>query len=123
MEETVRIFREMVTSGRRFSEIVKALQSSETFELTPFNLLRIAHEALGVPLTESRELFEAFGENMTRLSELRKSTGLARPYLDRTDQAPNDDGYNQPQILSRVPGNSLKLRDPRLVLIYANQLT
>jgi hypothetical protein len=64
VEEAVRAFKEMVTSGCGLTEIAESLRSSDTFVLTPFNLLRLAHEALGVSLTESRTLLEAFDANM-----------------------------------------------------------
>jgi hypothetical protein len=64
MDEAIRVFGEMVRSGCRFSEVAEALRSIDAFKLTPFNLLRVAYEALGVPVTESRALLKAFGENM-----------------------------------------------------------
>lgn len=64
MEEAIRIFRTMVTSGRGLSEIVAALHATNDFVLTPFNLLRIANDALGMSVTESRALLEPFDAEM-----------------------------------------------------------
>jgi hypothetical protein len=90
VEEAVRTFKEMVTSGCGLTEIAESLRSSDTVVLTPFNLLRLAHEALGISLTESRTLLEAFDANMNPIvpsSEVdRIGDAVFAPYRSRTQR-------------------------------------
>jgi hypothetical protein len=64
MEQVTRVVRNMISSGRRLSEVVEYLRNENDFVLTAFNFLRVVHEALGASLTEVRPLLEPFDASM-----------------------------------------------------------
>ncbi|WP_322750859.1 MULTISPECIES: hypothetical protein [unclassified Frankia] len=52
--------RRMVSTGRTFMDILEALRRDDSFVLTPFNLMRVLNEALGIPMIEVRQMLEMF---------------------------------------------------------------
>jgi hypothetical protein len=75
LDEAARLFRDLVAAGASLSRIVTELAAVDGFTLTPFNLLRLANEAVGMSLTESRVLLEPFDE---RLAPLTSTTDVDR---------------------------------------------
>lgn len=67
MEQVADAVRDMVSSGCTLSQVVQYLREEVQFELTPFNLLRVFHEALGASLTDVRPLITPFDADMKPL--------------------------------------------------------
>jgi hypothetical protein len=59
MEEVVAEARRMIQAQRSVFELLEFLQADASFRCTPFNFLRVLHEA-GISLVESRELMSMF---------------------------------------------------------------
>ncbi len=60
MEEVVAEARRMIQEQRSVFDLLEFLQEDASFRCTPFNFLRVLHEAAGISLIESRELLSMF---------------------------------------------------------------
>ncbi|MFI0421103.1 hypothetical protein [Spongiactinospora sp. 9N601] len=57
-EQVVAQARTLIEGRCSLSELLHFLKTRESLTLTPFNFLRVLHEAAGIPLTLSQELLE-----------------------------------------------------------------
>lgn len=59
-----RDIKSLASRGASFSEVLSTLTSQVGRPVRPLDFLRAAHENLGIPLAESREMLEYFNPSM-----------------------------------------------------------
>ncbi|WP_133306054.1 hypothetical protein [Microbispora triticiradicis] len=62
MEGVAADVRQRIHEGCRFVDLLSFLALDESFKLTPFNLMRVLSEAIGLSMIESREMVSMFDE-------------------------------------------------------------
>jgi hypothetical protein len=64
METIAAEVRDLIVKRCSLAALLKFLESHDSFALTPFNFMRILHEASGIPMVKSRELISMLDPEM-----------------------------------------------------------
>ncbi|MGK5532552.1 hypothetical protein [Streptomyces sp. URMC 129] len=83
MKRAIEEARRLARDGQDFTEVIAALRELDGFQLTPFNLLVILRQGLGITFLESPELLRLFDVELRPVAPAAEINRAANPFLVR----------------------------------------